>query len=171
MAESILAIFGALIYIVFVVIVLTAFLPVFNDLACSNYKSQLDTCNSQLSSLNTQIISLNSTAEFYKQQYENLTTTNITKKDFTDIQNNINQVQYQITNVNNRIELLNQEIINIQNVRNFYLTFSISVAINLLSVGFLLVDFAFFNFDLSKRIAKRVLGKLKRKHEHPDSLL
>ena len=171
MVESFVAIIGAIIYLVFMVIVLTAFLPVFNEMACSNYKTQLDTCNSQISSLNTQISGLNSTAEFYKQQYENLTTTNITKKDFTDIQNSINQVQYQITNVNNRIDLLNQEIINIQNVRNFYLTFSISVAINLLSAGFLVVDFAFFNFDLSKRIAKRVLGKLKKKHEHSDSLL
>lgn len=157
--------FGGIISILVVIMIIGVLFSVLNNISCSNEKAQIASKDLEIDSLKNDIQAINSTAEFYKQQYENLTNTNITKKDFVDIQNNLSIIQYQVNNVNNKMDFISQELINIQNITNFYFTFYFSIAINLLSVGFLLVDFTFFNFDLSKRIAKFVLGKTKKHHQ------
>jgi hypothetical protein len=174
MVEDPLAVVVSIIFLLILLPVMIAFAQAITNISCSDYKAQIDSKNLEINSLKNEILKYNSTAEFYRQQYENLTNTNITKRDFVDLQNNMSFIQYQINNVNNKIDFISQELINIQNITNFYFTFYFSIAINLLSIGFLLVDFTFFNFDLSKRIAKFVLGKLKKHHStehHQNSTL
>lgn len=148
-------------------------LSALNQTGCSDYKTQIDNLNGKIIFLENQSAWLNSTAETYKNLYYNLTTTNITKNDFVNIQNNISYVQYQIDNINNVVNTISQDVINIQNVKNIYFQFSLSVAINLLSFGFLLFDWAFFSFELSKGVGKRILEKtsrLRRKKEKQEPI-
>lgn len=165
-----------IISIILVLVFLSAFSSIMWSLSqsgCSDYKAQIDSLNGKITFLENQSAYLNSTAETYKELYYNLTTTNITKNDFINIQNNISYVQYQIDNINNVVNSISQDVINIQNVKNTYFQFSVVVAFNLLSASFLAIDWAFFSFDLSKRIGKKVLEKtsfLRRKKENHEDV-
>jgi len=162
--EDLWKLIGGIISIIFVIMIFSVLITALSGISCSQEKSQITSKDLEIGNLKNDIQAINSTAEFYKQQYENLTNTNITKRDFVDIQNNLSVIQYQVNNVNNKVDFISQELINILNVQNIYFTFYFSIAINLFSLAFIAVDFTFFNFDLSKRIAKFVLGKTKKHH-------
>lgn len=136
-----------------------------NDMNCQSYKTQIQERDNTITNLNGNINTLNVTATFYKNQYDNLTTTNITKKDFQDLKEQITILNTQIVNVQNQVNQVNQNIISIQNIKTVYRNFIFSVTINIIFLGFLLFDFAIFNFEISKKIIELIIQKLHKLKE------
>jgi len=153
-------IIGGILVLIIVIPLMSVLISSLYGLNCQDYINQVKDRDSQIVNLKNEINLLNSTATFYKIQYENLTNTNITKKDFTDLKQEINQLNVQINNVQNQINQVNENIITIQNIKTVYRNFVFSFTINIIFIAFLLIDFAIFNFEISKKTIELLVKKI-----------
>lgn len=147
---------GVILFIVIFLPVMLTVLSMIRTNQCSDYQKQIDSLNNQISQLNAQLQESNSVAEFWKEQYENLTNTEITKKDFIEIKSDIGLLLNQINNTRNQVYNINQQIINIKHIRNIYFAFSLVLSLSFTLFGFALVDFSFFKLAITKKIVEKI---------------
>lgn len=146
---------GIFILVVFIPLLLTVLSMIRTD-QCSDYQKQIDSLNNQLNQLNAELQETKSTAEFWKFQYDNLTTTEVTKQDFIEIKSNVNVLLNQINNTKNQVYNINQQIINIKNIKNIYFALSFVLSLSFSLFGFAIIDFTFFKLALSKKILQKL---------------
>ncbi len=105
-------------------------------------------------------------ADFYKNKYETLVNTSVTKEDVVSIQGDLQVLKSQVGGLQNRTDMVNQNIVNFYNIKNTYFYFTISLVINFTLLSLAVFDWAFLNFAISENIMKRMrklLESLKNK--------
>ena len=79
------AIVGLIFFVVVGIPILLLVITAITPSKCVDENNKIADLTGQINIQNTKISELNTTATFYQEQYNNLTTTTITKKDFTDM--------------------------------------------------------------------------------------
>ncbi len=120
------------------------------------YEKRINTLESELEKTKNELNVANSEKAFWINEYENLKNTEITKEDFIEIKKDLNYVIANIENNNTNYYNLRNEFIEMQYIQNTYFILAISVAIELALFSFLLIDFVFFSFGITRKIVTKI---------------
>ena len=162
MAEDIIgAVIALIIIIPLSVAMINAFSGATSDTATAPYKVEISNLQGQIQTLQGQVEQVQAQSTYYKDQYETLRTTNITKKDFTDLQGSINQLNIQVSNLYNRTIMINQNIMNYFDIKNTYNSFAVSLAVNIAFTVGIGLYLTLFKFSLHKIIINRLRKRKK----------
>lgn len=157
MPEDIIkSVIGIIVIVVVFIPLMTTLFSVMRSTNCEDYQRQIDSLNNEMNALKSQIVEANSIADYYKDQYENLTNTSITKKDFTEISAKLELLFAQINNTKSEVYNINQQIINIKSIRNTYFVLSFIISLNFALFGLTILDFSLFRFKYSKKLIDKI---------------
>ena len=171
------SIIGAFLTLIIILMLLPVLLSIVNVTSESQreqiikpYVQTIQQKDAEIAALKQQINQLNKALEEANKKYEKLVKENITKKDIEEIKTYYNITQTQINLLNQKFDIVNQNFITVYN-QLFYL-FSVSVAINLFLVLFIvgdLISVTFFKVDIKKRFVEWIASKVRklRKNKKP----
>ncbi|NCP72084.1 hypothetical protein GW835_01680 [archaeon] len=163
MADNPFAIIGGIL-VVFIIVMI--FIPIIQGLfgllsedKCKPIVDKLNNCELNKITLNNNIIQISSQLKNCQSDYNKLITENITKKDFEEIKNDYNIIQYQITNLNQKFENIENSQISIY--KTIINNFKLSVVLNI-AFGIELLSIIFFKQELLLALIR----KFKKKNDN-----
>ncbi len=166
MAEDIIK---GVIGVIVMFVMLSALINVLHDISGDQKRTEIQKIESQKNQEIQQITEQKNTfeeeAKFYKQKYEELINTSITKQDVTEIQKDLQILQIQLQGVQNGTEVINNNINNFYDIKNTYFNLVISIVINFVFVIFIIFDWTFMSFSITKAVMKKLESLLEKMKE------
>lgn len=153
---------GAIIGFVILLVFISAITPLLISLADINHQTQCSSEIGQVNDLKNQITAVNAEKEGISNQlnscqkeYSDLLTYNITKHDFTEIKDSINQTNIYVNNIYSRLDNVENKINSFNrvtiNVFNLSFALNIVLAIEVLSFAFLKNEFLQWVWNITFR--------------------
>lgn len=157
MAEDIvLKAIGTFLVAVMGIAMFSAIISILAPTKCTTENSKVAELTSQIDILNSKITELNNTATFYQEQYNNLTTTTVTKKDFTDMQNQISILTIQVNNTRSQVINMNQQVNNIQNINTIRYSLSFFIFFDFAFISMTFLDILLFKGRYIRKISNKI---------------
>jgi hypothetical protein len=147
---------GLFLVIVIAIAMFSAVATIILPSKCTDENNKIADLTSQINILNTKNSELNKTAIFYQEQYNNLTTTTVTKKDFTDMQNQISILTIQVNDTKTQVINMNQQVTNIQNINTIRYTLSFFIFFDFAFISVTVLDILLFRGKYIRKISNRI---------------
>ncbi len=142
---------GAAVAGIFAIIIIGMFLNAYVQTQCQGPLNQVNELNDKVAGLEKDLNAAREEANFWHNEFDNIDEITITKKDITELKQDLNAANITINNTQTRISTLNQEFNDYQ-ITIFYFVLSLAIAIPLLSMGFM--ELSLFKLERIKKIWK-----------------
>lgn len=157
MAEDIIKmVFGGFVSIMILIIFVSTLHDITSDKKNTEVQQITQQKDKEIQKISQEKEVIEEQADFYKNKYESLVNTSITKEDVTEIQKDLRIIQVQMKGLQNETGIINNNINNFYDIKNTYFNLIISVVINFVLIILFIFDWTFMGFTITKAVIEKL---------------